>query len=117
MNTDPYFDRQRTPTYECFDFVREVWLSEFGEDIGDKLRGLVASISGNSHRVNLSEVKLFKRLQVPIDPCFVILQRGRTVPHSGIYYQGSVFHLAGNSPQFQPLSVVSRCYPRVSFYR
>jgi hypothetical protein len=115
LRVDDFLDRVRTPEYKCFDFVREVWLATYGEDIGIKLQAFLGSTV--NRRFTLSDVKRCKRLYIPVDPCFVLLQSDmRLEPHVGIWHKGSVLHLAAVGVEFLPLEMVARRYQRVSYF-
>ena len=104
---DQYLDRNQTANYNCLDFVREVWLDMFAIDVTDRLKGLVGAFA--NRRANLSGVKSFKRIFQPENPCFVVMQRFKYVPHCGIYLDGRILHLKPTGVEFQPL-VVARAY-------
>jgi hypothetical protein len=116
IQVDRFLDRVPGPQYKCFDFVREVWRESFGVDLGDQLKGLAAAL--DSRKVRPGEVKRFIKLAQPVNPCFVIFQRPRNIPHIGIWYEGRVLHLqGGQSAQYVPLKDVKRLlYTKVSFY-
>lgn len=101
-------------TYNCLDFVREVWLAMKEEDVTDKLTGLIGDFA--NRKANLSGVKAFKRLQEPINPCFVVMQRFKYVPHVGIYLNGRILHLKDTGVEFQPLIVAKSYYQTVRYY-
>lgn len=117
IHVDAFLDRVPGPNYRCFDFVREVWLTSFGYDLGDQLGTLQAALSARSPK--LSEVKRFTKSAKPeADPCFVVFQRKRTTPHIGIFYRGRVLHLqGGQSAQYSRLIDIARRYEKVSYYR
>lgn len=117
IEVDAFLDRVYAVDYKCFDFVREVWLASYGEDVGDKLKGFLAAVS--ERRVKLSEAKSVKILDKPESPCFVLLQRkgAKTPPHIGIWYDGEVLHLGPSGAQYFPLPVVARQYQKVTFFR
>jgi|ERR1051326_843931 hypothetical protein len=115
LSIDPFLDRMPSKTYNCLDFVREVWLYLMGEDVTDKLTGLAGEFA--IRRANLSGVKAFKRLQQPIDPCFVVMQRFKYVPHCGIYLDGRVLHLKDSGVEFQPIEVAKSYFQIVRYYQ
>lgn len=115
IRVDDFLDRERGPQYKCFDFVREVWLESFGEDVGQKLTAFLGEVS--TRKFKLSDIKKCRLLKAPVDPCFILLQRdNRLPPHVGIWHCGSVLHLAATGAEFQPLDVVARRYLRVSYF-
>lgn len=111
---DNYLDRTPGRAYNCLDFVREVWLGMTGRDVTERLTGLVGAFS--QRKPNLSGVKEFRRLNVPEDPCFVVMQRFRCVPHVGIWMKGRVLHLTNRGVQFQPLQVAQAYFTSIRFY-
>lgn len=115
INVDSFLDRERGPQYRCFDFVREVWLASFGEDVALKLTAFLGAVS--TRKFKLSDIKHCVRLDKPVDPCFVLLQSDlRVLPHVGIWYQGKVLHLAYTGAEYMPLEMVARHYRRVSYF-
>ena len=117
INVDEYLNRVYTPTYKCFDFVREVWLDSFGIDIGDMLKSFLGVVS--DRRIKLKEAKQMVILDKPQSPCFVLLQRRgiKTPPHIGIWYNNAVLHLASTGAQYFPLADVARQYHKVTFFK
>jgi hypothetical protein len=115
IRVDAFLDRERTSEYKCFDFVREVWLDTFGEDVGEKLRKFMGAVA--DRKFVLSDIKHCRKLAAPVDPCFVLFQRDlRLPPHVGIWCQGRVLHLGPSGAQFQPIDVVARRHPRVTYF-
>jgi hypothetical protein len=113
---DRFLDRVRSKDYRCFDFVREVWLESFGEDIGTKLHAFANSKVAD-RRIKPSEVRKCHTLAAPVDPCFVLMQRdNRLEPHIGIWYKGNVLHLAGTGAQYLPLEAVAFRYTRITYF-
>lgn len=114
---DNWLDRVYTRDYKCFDFVREVWLASFGEDVGNKLTNFMGAVS--DRRVVLSDAKRVTILLRPEPPCFALFQRRgvRTPPHIGICHGNGILHLAGTGAQFFPLDVVGRQYHKVTFFK
>jgi hypothetical protein len=117
IKVDVWLDRVYTQDYKCFDFVREVWLASYGEDVGDKLQGFLAGVS--DRRVKLSDAKRVTILEQPESPCFVLLQRkgAKTPPHIGIWFDGAVLHLGATGAQYFPLPVVARQYQKVTLFK
>ncbi len=115
INVDRFLNRVPTLRYKCIDFVREVWLDAYGEDIAERLKGYLATAGDRA--ITRDDLKRFNRLKNPTDTCFVLLQRSRRVaPHVGIWYCGKVLHLAAGGAEYMPLRFVARRYPRVSFF-
>jgi hypothetical protein len=111
---DPFLDRLPSKSYNCLDFVREVWLHLSGEDVTDKLTGLVGNFE--QRKVTLAGVRGFKRLKEPVNPCFVVMQRFKYVPHCGIYIDGRILHLKDIGVEFQPLIVARAYFQTIRYY-
>ena len=115
IKVDDFLDRVRGPNYRCFDFVREVWLCSFGEDIAVRLKGFLGAMS--QRKFLLSDIKQCKRLKAAVDPCFILFQSDNSlVPHVGIWYRGKVLHLAAGAAEYQPFDVVAKRFTRVSYF-
>lgn len=111
---DKYLDRVPTDEYKCFDFVREVWRDAFGVDVGDQLKALAAALT--ERKLVGSDLRTCEKLKAAVDPCFVVMQRKRTVPHIGIMCEGEVLSLTGNGATYDKLKNVARRYGKVSYY-
>lgn len=112
---DQFLGRQPKPGYNCLDFVREVWRDGLGrEDVCQTLTGLQGAFAGR--RANISGVKSFRRLKGPANPCFVVMQRFRCVPHVGIWLDGRILHLTDKGVQFQPLIVARAYFTGIRYY-
>lgn len=115
MSTDDFLDRTPGRTYNCFDFVQEVWLRMTGEDVRNKMTKLIGDFK--NRRWTASGMKQFKRLTEPSHPCFVVMQRKRTTPHVGIWFEGRVLHLTATGVEWQPLQVARRYFTDIRYYR
>lgn len=102
-------------TYNCYDFVREVWLELTGTDLGAQTPP-TSGIEAYTDKA-LQVANTLERLESPADPSIVLLQRARLEPHIGVYYSGKVLHLTKTGAYYMPLSQVSTGYPTVTFYR
>lgn len=114
FSVDPFFDRMPTETYNCLDFVREVWQAMTGEDITNRFPGLVGDF--HSRKVTQEGVRSSTRLQSPVSPCFVVMQRRGMVPHVGIYLDRRILHLHTRGVEFQPLVVVREYFTSIRYY-
>lgn len=112
---DAFLDRVPSADYNCIDFVQEVWLYLTGENVKEKLTGLIGDFS--SRKVTISGVRAFKRLPEPIEPCFIVMQRPKTVPHCGICLERRILHLTESGVQFQPLNVAKGPFKIIRYYR
>lgn len=101
--------------YNCYHFVREVWLELTGIDLGDQAPETVSAQSYTEKALQVANT--LERLQSPSDPCIVLLQRARIEPHIGVYVDGKVLHLTRTGAYFMTLNQVTPGYPTVSFYK
>jgi hypothetical protein len=115
ISTDKFLDRVPSKHYNCFDFVREVWLDWTGEDIAVKLVELKDVFRPN--RPSWQLVKGFSEISKPISPCFVVMQRRYCVPHVAIYLDRHIFHLSDTGAQLQPLSVAKGYFKTIRYYQ
>lgn len=114
IDVDSFLDRMPTNNYNCFDFVAEVCAS-MGRDIKEEFPWLGTAFKDRHALV--SNLRSFKRIDIPVDGCFVVFQQKRWVPHIGIYYRGEVLHLAHTGAALAKLKSVSRRYLKVGFYQ
>lgn len=112
---DTFLDRMPSERYNCFDFVREVWLHLAGEDVSEKLAKLVGAFT--NRKVTLSGLKAFRLLKNPESPCFVVMQRFKLVPHVGIFIDGRILHLRDSGVEFQPERIARSYFTSVKYYR
>jgi hypothetical protein len=114
---DPLLNRTPKPSYNCLDFVTEAWSHLVGDTgVMERLAALNAGIHAEDGRVVLSTVRGFARLPQPSSPCFVVMQRSKTQPHIGIFYNGRILHMIENGVEYQPLPVVRRYFTKIGFY-
>jgi hypothetical protein len=114
---DLYLDRMPKCDYNCMDFIREVWLGLFGENVKDKLDLLCAGVYSDKGVLKFMALKGFTKLVKPQSPCFVVMQRTKISPHVGIYYKGRLLHLRDNGVEYQPLDVAKRYFTKIGFYK
>jgi hypothetical protein len=114
---DPLLNRTPKPSYNCLDFVTEAWSHLTGDaGVMERLEALNTGIHAKDGRVVLSAVRGFAKLPQPSNPCFVVMQRFKTQPHIGIFYNGRVLHMKENGVEYQPLPVVRRYFTKIGFY-
>lgn len=102
--------------YNCWDFIREVWMELTGEDIGHRTPA-VATRKNMRDKFEREEIH-FMRIQEPIDPCLVMFLRRRMLPHVGVYYNKKVLHLPEKSNgKYQPLNIVGMGFLETRFYK
>lgn len=121
FSTDPYMGKRYIKdVYNCFDFAREVWLGITGEDIKDRLEILRNAIP--DRKALARDIRSFRKLLEPEDPCLVMLKSPRTRPHIGVYLRGKLLHLATPSfvqlgVMFERLDTVTWRFKKVAFYK
>ena len=105
----------RHRTYNCFDFVRDIWLELTGTDLGRQTPE-ESSISVYTEKA-LKVANTLIKLDSCEDPCIVLFQRARLEPHVGVYHKGKVLHLSRSGAYYIALDQVSAGYTNVSFYK
>jgi len=117
LDTNKYLSRcfdQRF--YNCFDFVREIWLELTSVDLECQTKDqCIDPVELNERALGVSN-KL-RRLSFLEDPCLILFQRPRLAPHIGVFYTGKVLHLRERGPMYQPLSQITPLYPEMSYYQ
>jgi hypothetical protein len=114
---DPLLSRIPRDGYNCLDFVTEAWDHLIGDSgVMASLTALNEGIHAEDGKVVLSAVRGFQRLSQPASPCFVVMQRSKTQPHIGIYYNGRVLHMKETGVEYQPIQVVRRYFTKIGFY-
>lgn len=101
--------------YNCFHFVRDVWLELTGNDLGDQTPQSPGVDTYNQKALLVANTLL--ALAMPEDPSIVLLQRDRLEPHVGVFYKGRVLHLNRKGAYYMPLSQVTPGYTTVGFYK
>lgn len=115
LNIDKYLDRQfNDRSYNCFDFVREVWRDTTGKDLGHQTPA-VHSVDTYTIQA-LSVADTLKKHESPQDPSIVLMLRKRLEPHIGIYYRGRVLHLNRQGAHYADFGHVTAPYITVQFY-
>jgi hypothetical protein len=112
---DKYLSKSFKRTYNCYDFVREIWLELTGVDLGAQTPS-TQNVQSYTDKA-LQVANTLERLDSPQDPSIVLLQRSRLEPHIGVYYSGKILHLTKNGAYYMPLSQVTPGYPTVTFYK
>lgn len=96
-SVDHFLSRRRRDDYDCRDLVREAWLAHTGEDIGER------------------RLKIFRRLEKPVDPCIVRFRRNNE-NHMGMFIRGKVLHLSEHIARFDRLDLIIG-FEHVRFYQ
>ena len=109
---DKYMDRRYVPvTYTCYHFAAEVWKDLTDIDLSDEIHEIFSSV-----HLSKAHVKRFHILAVPVSPCLVVMQRGRTVPHIGVYKDGGILHIHAHGVEFQNIPTATRGFHSVRYF-
>ena len=119
MSLDKYMDRTfNAKTYNCWDFVREVWKDLYGVDLRDRiaLASDIAVTRDNAvEAVKVSE-GAFTRLDKPVDPCLVFMERANIIPHVGIYIRKRILSINDKGVSFVPVHLATLGFNKVGYY-
>lgn len=117
ISVDKYLSKKHDmKQYNCWDFIREVWLELTGEDIGHRTPPS-GSRKEMIQRFKEEEIQ-FERLETVQDPCIVLFLREKILPHVGVYIRGRVLHLPEKSfGRYDPLSIASMSFKETRFYK
>lgn len=112
---DEFFKKEyNSKEYNCAHFVADLWEYITGDDIRHILNGFLLPAKD---RFVSSEIRhQFEKLEKPVNPCIVLMQRPRTAPHVGLWFNGKVFHIQKDGPQYQPLDVATLGFKTHRFY-
>jgi len=114
-STDQYFGRKYgRRSYNCARFAADVWRDLTGQDLSKELAGTMAG--RGEAKAAVSDMRRFKRLPAPVDPCLVLFQFHRESPHVGVFTRGKVLHITAKGVQFQPVCAVGIGAKRVGYY-
>jgi len=115
---DSLLGRMPRDNYNCLDFAAEAWDHLVGNhDIKARLDALSAGVHAEDGHIILSAIRGFEKLYKPLSPCFVVMQRSKTQPHVGVFYNGRILHMRDNGVEYQPMQVVRRYFTKMGFYR
>lgn len=119
---DKYLGREfHWKNYNCWDFLRDVWLDHCGVDLGNRTpEVLTQETLKRMFAMQEFDVdgKLVHRIDEPEDPCIVMLVRPNVLSHVGVFVRGKLLHLQprGNVIH-QDLAVASLGFKEVRFYK
>lgn len=117
MSIDKYLNRRYNyKTYNCLHFTKDVWLDLTNIDITEKLQGLLEGMIC-ARKISSKTMSSFTKLEKPMSPCIVLMQRPRTTPHVGIYIDGGVLHIKPKGVEFFPVNIASFGFKTVKFYK
>lgn len=115
FRVDRYMGKSFCPkTYNCWHFVRDVWADLTGLDLGDQTPDTKSPEIYTEKAIKVANTMI--RLENPVSPCLVLMQRNKVEPHVGIFYNGKVLHLSTNGVNYLPLDQATARFPQVSFY-
>lgn len=106
MSLDQFLDRRYDfDKYNCLHHTAEVWRHLTGDDILERLDGILDGIQ----RAHLSA---FEWLTQPTSPCLVVMRhrgaRGRNEFHVGVFLNRRIMHITEHGGvQYQPTDVVA----------
>lgn len=108
-------------TYNCWDFVRDVWLDHTGIDLGHRTPSTGSKVDMARAFVEQEPVVsggLLRRIEQPEPPCIVLMVRSGVLSHVGVLLQDGLLHLQprGNV-SIQDLRVASIGFTELRFYK
>lgn len=83
-------------TYNCWDFVRDVWRDHCGVDLGARTppSGKKADMErAFDEQLHFMVPSMAQRLDMPVDPCIVLMVRPGVLSHVGVFTQNRLLHL------------------------
>ncbi|WII71717.1 hypothetical protein QJS83_14725 [Bdellovibrio sp. 22V] len=86
----------------------------YGFDLGPYIAGLYAPRA--ERRVTLGELRIFKPLRAPEEPCIVLMNAGKDLIHVGMYLRGRILHNTHRGVFFELPETVLPLYKKVSYY-
>lgn len=110
-----FFKRYDANSYNCAHFASEVWTHLTGQDISEALGCFLAPVRDRSAPMDLR--RRWRRLKSPENPCILLMQRPRSVPHVGVYFNGRVIHIHERGVEFLPVEVATRGFTKLGFYK
>lgn len=122
IEVDRYLGREfHWKRYNCWDFVRDVWLDHAGVDLGNRTPEVVTQQTlKEMFAIQEFDVdgRVVRRIPNLEDPCLVMLVRPNVLSHVGVYVRGKLLHLQprGNVIH-QDLAVAAQGFTEVRFYK
>jgi len=106
--------------YNCWDFIREVWIEHAGVDLGKRTpESVTVQAFRKAFEAQEFDVDgaVVRRLEHPIDPCLVLMIRPNVLNHVGVFVQGRVLHLLPKQRvQLQDFNIATMGFSEVRFY-
>ncbi len=115
FSTDKYFGKEfHIENYNCWDFIRDVWLELKGEDIGKRTptpatryEMKIKFSKEENHFQNISELQ---------SPCIVLFKRDKATPHVGVFYNGKVLHLKETGVKYEDINLAGFGFTEIKYY-
>lgn len=116
FSVDKYLNKSFSyKNYNCYHFVRDIWLELTGVDLGDQVPKDPGTEAYNQKALQVANT--LTELPSPQDPSIVLFRRARLEPHIGVYLNGKVLHLTRHGAYYMALGQVSAGYPKVTYYK
>ena len=115
MFDDLLLKRFNIREYNCWDLTREVWLRLTGQDLGSPSLTHY-SIGEFGEVIDNWDGTRFLEITKPKEPCIVLMQRPRHMPHVGVLFKGRVLHIRRAGVQYVPPEVASLGFTSVRYY-
>lgn len=116
MSIDKFFRKQYDrQTYNCVHFACDVWEHETGDRIDHTVESLL--LPPEQRKISSALRKRLRKIDKPVTPCIVLMQRRRAEPHVGIYIRGKVLHIHELGVEYMPLDIACRGFDRIGFYQ
>lgn len=115
INVDKYFNRNfDLATYNCWDFLREVWLDLTGNDVGKRTPQPPTALA--MRRKFIKEQSDFKEIDAPKEPCIVLMCRVKTTPHVGVFLRNKVLSISERGVTFVPIAVATHGFTDIRYF-
>lgn len=92
--------------FNCLHLVAKAWLAHTGNDIWPLLKAFHEPTHEQLARRRMRQ--LFVEIKAPVNPCLVLWQRRKSVPHVGIYLRGRVLHIHEGGVEFELLATACK---------
>lgn len=113
MNYIEIFNKQyHIDNYNCCHFACELYKEINGVDIEDNLK----SFFGSERKAIFSKLKVFKKLERPIEGCLILFHGLQSTPHVGIYHHGKMLHINENGVLWQNVEDAFVGFKNKGFY-
>jgi hypothetical protein len=111
---DRVFDLRR---YNCWHFARDVWRDTTGVDLGDLTpTQLAPGRLAETATVHAASAR-FRRVAPPrVEPCLVLAERPRWMPHIGVLLRGRVLNLSRDGVRHQSIASFAIGFQSLGFF-